>query len=70
MAWKKSTTTKHTCGGPAFGRVTAGCPRCDELVAGAQPVQWAKRYNSRLMDIRNHCCVQSRCSIVCTFGDW
>lgn len=34
-------TTKHTCGGPVFGRKTAGCPRCDELLAGAMPVQWA-----------------------------
>ena len=34
-------TTKHTCGGPAFGRRTAGCPRCDELAAGAAPVRWA-----------------------------
>jgi hypothetical protein len=37
----KSTTTRHTCGGPAFGRLTPGCPRCDELAAGAAPVQWA-----------------------------
>jgi hypothetical protein len=34
-------TTKHTCGGPAFGRKTPGCPRCDELLAGAAPVVWA-----------------------------
>lgn len=36
-------TTKHTCNdgrGPAFGRKTAGCPRCDELLAGATPVRW------------------------------
>ena len=33
-------TTKHTCGGPAFGRLTVGCPRCDELRAGAAPVRW------------------------------
>ena len=30
-------TTKHTCGGPVFGRRTAGCPRCEELPAGATP---------------------------------
>lgn len=41
MAWAKSTGTKHTCGGPAFGRLTAGCPRCDELATGAQARQWA-----------------------------
>ena len=33
-------TTKHTCGGPVFGKRTAGCPRCDELSAGAAPVKW------------------------------
>jgi hypothetical protein len=41
--------TKHTCNGgngPVFGRKTPGCPRCDELLAGAKPVVWAKpRYN-------------------------
>ncbi len=41
MSWTKSTTTRHTCGGPSFGRLTAGCPRCDELLAGAEPVRWA-----------------------------
>lgn len=38
--------TKHTCGGPVFGKRTAGCPRCDELAAGA-PVReqpWRKSY--------------------------
>jgi hypothetical protein len=25
--------------GPAFGRKVAGCPRCDELLAGAAPRQ-------------------------------
>jgi hypothetical protein len=44
MAWatKVSTTTKHTCNngnGPAFGKKTAGCPRCDELLDGAAPVK-------------------------------
>ena len=32
--------TKHTCGGPTFGRKTPGCPRCDELLSGAAPVRW------------------------------
>lgn len=27
--------TQHTCGGPVFGRLTPGCPRCRELRAGA-----------------------------------
>lgn len=33
-------TTAHTCGGPVFGKKTPGCPRCDELLAGAAPVVW------------------------------
>lgn len=47
MTWTKSTTTKHTCGGPVFGRKTPGCPRCDELLAGAAPVQWAGASSKR-----------------------
>jgi hypothetical protein len=31
---------RHTCGGPVFGRLTEGCPRCDELARGAEPVRW------------------------------
>jgi len=72
MAWKKSTTIKHTCEGPVFGRKTAGCPRCDELLAGAEPVGWFDREQRRkdLYAIRDHCCVRSNCGPVCTFGDW
>lgn len=41
------TATQHDaaiCGalpgrGPAFGRKVPGCPRCDELLAGAEPRQ-------------------------------
>jgi hypothetical protein len=34
---------RHACGGPVFGRKTPGCPRCDELLAGAAPREapWA-----------------------------
>jgi hypothetical protein len=38
-----TTPTAHTCPlppgrkSPAFGRKTPGCPRCDELLAGAAP---------------------------------
>ena len=35
--------TKHTCNdgdGPHFGKKTAGCPRCDELMAGVAPREW------------------------------
>ena len=42
---------RHTCNdgdGPHFGRRTAGCPRCDELTAGAAPREWSgsrRRYS-------------------------
>jgi len=34
--------TKHTCGGPKFGRLAAPgiCSRCDELRYGAEPRGW------------------------------
>ena len=68
-------TTKHTCGGPVFGKRTDGCPRCDELTAGAEPVRWnypsrRQQDEQRAAEIRAHDCKQSGCSIVCTFGDW
>lgn len=71
-----STTTKHTCGGPVFGRKTPGCPRCDELLAGAPPVvfgNWHSRKaddERRAREIREHSCERSGCGLVCTFGDW
>ena len=34
---------RHTCGGPSFGRLTPGCPRCDELASGAAPRSWGGR---------------------------
>jgi len=50
--------TDHTCNGgngPAFGRKTVGCPRCDELLAGAAPrVGWqTERYTRSARDTRN-----------------
>ena len=67
-------TTKHTCGGPVFGRKTAGCPRCDELIAGAEPVRWDTRRADgearRIEAIRNHDCTKSRCGPVCTAFEW
>jgi hypothetical protein len=71
--------TKHTCGGPVYGRKTPGCPRCDELLAGASPVKWR---NTRKQDdmqqrreIAAHFAPGGRhatgaCGPVCTFGDW
>ena len=70
---KQMQTTKHSCGGPIFGRKTAGCPRCDELIGGAKPVVWnfSRRYSDamRVREIRAQSCAASRCG-VCTFGDW
>jgi len=75
--------TKHTCNsgrGPSFGRKTAGCPRCDELLAGAEPrtLRWAPQkgddYELSSAEIRDHFRSQKHrsggCGPVCTFGDW
>lgn len=72
-------TTKHTCAGPVFGRLTAGCARCDELAKGAAPVQWsqARRLSEdrqRCAEIRAHFDGEyhrtGKCGPVCTFGEW
>lgn len=79
MAWKtNSTGTRHTCGGPSFGRLTPGCPRCDELASGAAPRQWApgKRDEDRrrCAEIAAHFASERHlgggCGPVCTFGEW
>lgn len=66
-------TTKHNHT-PRFGQKFDGCPRCEELKAGAEPVRWAKsrrqQDEERAAEIRAHDCTVSGCSIVCTFGDW
>lgn len=70
-------TTKHTCGGPCFGRLAPlnECPRCDELHAGAAPIKWnipsrAQEDAQRREAIRTHDCIKSRCGVVCTAFDW
>ncbi len=71
-------TTKHTCGGPVFGKKTPGCPRCDELLAGAAPVVWANtsRNDDRERSASIHAHFASNhhrsggCGVCCTFGDW
>jgi hypothetical protein len=67
-------TTKHTCGGPVFGKKTPGCPRCDELIAGEPPTKWkrglANYQAERIAEIRNHDCKKAGCGPICTFGDW
>lgn len=71
--------TKHTCGGPVFGKKIAGCPRCDELLAGAAPVMWNGARRAQLEQEQQaaisahfashkHC--TGGCGPVCTFGDW
>lgn len=73
---------KHTCNngaGPHFGKLTAGCVRCDELAAGAprRTLAWVERkkktradYQAFVKALRAHNCKQSGCMPVCTFGDW
>lgn len=70
--------TKHTCNdgfGPSFGRKTAGCPRCDELISGAAPRSWAKSNDKRRCEeISAHFAsprhLSGGCGPVCTFGEW
>lgn len=75
-----TTTTKHTCGGPAFGRKTPGCPRCDELLAGAAPVVQAWRGQRARQDAERREAMRAHfggerhrtggCGPVCTAFDW
>ena len=82
-----TTKTQHTiCGalpgrGPAFGRKVAGCPRCDELLAGAAPRELGYTPRDRqaedaqrLAELRDHFASAKHrnggCGICCTFGDW
>jgi hypothetical protein len=83
---RRAEPAKHTCNGgqgPHFGRKTAGCPRCDELLAGAEPRQgWTHRGRfsgpvtdaERTADIRAHFAGERHrsdgCGPVCTYGDW
>jgi hypothetical protein len=71
--------TRHTCNdgnGPYFGRKTSGCPRCDQLLAGAAPVvqTWRneRKENEKRFEtaLRAHDCRTSNCGPVCTFGEW
>lgn len=70
--------TRHTHG-PNFGRRVAGCPRCNELTAGAEPVRWAKDKARRAAAQFERACTahfapggphaRGDCRPVCTFGD-
>lgn len=64
---------------PNFGRKVDGCPRCQELSAGTEPrqprvVEVIRRRETedaaRSRAIREHDCVASRCSSVCTAFQW
>lgn len=67
-------TTQHTHQ-VIFGRKVDGCPRCNELKAGAKPVQgWGSFRKAmeaqRIAEIRSHDCKKSGCGPVCTAFDW
>lgn len=58
--------------GPNFGRRVAGCPRCEELHAGAQPVRgwgWQKKQQETMLlaRIRSHdfaaCAARNGCCV-------
>lgn len=62
----------------AFGRKDPSCPRCQELLAGAQPIKWAwaeqakkDRARAAFAPRTRHVCRPGSCSSVCcTHGDW
>jgi hypothetical protein len=70
---------EHTHG-PNFGKTVDGCPRCEELKAGAEPVSWSSGRQARVeaMQRRAHQDhfapggphARGACGPVCTFGDW
>jgi hypothetical protein len=59
-------TTLHTCNNGQGGRLTDGCPRCEELKDGAAPVQWRRQPQ---YTYQPHQCTE-RCKPVCTANDW
>jgi len=73
-------TTKHTCGGPVFGRLAprGQCKRCDELLFGMPAVKWnsSRRDHDARQVAANRAHFASdhhrsgKCGPVCTFGDW
>jgi hypothetical protein len=79
QALEKPMTTRHTHGAN-FGRRVAGCPRCDELKAGAPPVQWNwTRAKAIDAEFQRACAAHfapggphatGRCGPVCTFGEY
>lgn len=58
-----------------FGRREAGCPRCEELNAGAPKIQWSRTRRleeeaRQISAIRAHNCKTAKCGPVCTAFDW
>ena len=76
MTWtRKSTHTTQHNHVMVFGRKVDGCPRCDELKNGAEPVRWsitrkAEIEAEQIRAILTHDCKKSGCGPVCTFGEW
>jgi len=68
--------TKHKADcNMAFGRKDATCPRCVELLNGAEARTWNKSADAiRTQDVRNHFESEKHrtggCGVVCTFGEW
>lgn len=72
--------TKHTCGGPAFGKLASpgDCARCDELRAGAPARKsWRSQKQERddqfkrALDAHFNSAkhLSGGCGPCCTFGD-
>lgn len=80
MTKTQTPRTAHACGGPSFGRLTPGCPRCDELAAGAPARSWnvsrTRRTagRDRAADLAAHFSGEKHrsggCGPVCTYGEW
>ena len=66
--------TLHTCGGPKWGRLTKGCPSCDELLIGKrEPIRWYSNNQlecERIKAIQSHNCLKSGCGPICTAFDY
>lgn len=74
MKTEVATKHKYDCN-MAFGKKDPSCPRCQELLNGAEPRKsWHAKYYAdqerRMQGIRSHDCVKSNCGPVCTAFDW
>lgn len=78
MTTTQTETAQHTHG-PNFGRKVADCPRCEQLAAGAAPIEWAGTRRARVdaqitRENDSHFTGQKHrsggCGPVCTFGEW